>query len=337
MKNQNLFIGIGILLVILYFAGSSVISALYTIQSGTVGVLVTFGKFSEDIKQPGLHFKFPFVQSVKVFDIKMQTVNYLGRESAQEDDGVINKQQIEVLDSKSLPIGIEMSVQYTPITTKAGFILERYGRNYFEKLINPLVRNIARDVIGKYQAEDIAIKRSEIGNELRAQLSKEFEDLPFELNNLSLRNINLPPVVLKKIEEVQLAKQEEQRLTMVEQQAKKNQEIKTIEANTRLIEVTTQAKAEADKKRIEADARAYQITAEADATAKANQLIAASITPSLINYRSIDRWDGRYPQMLITGGAQEGLILSLPSISSNDEEQQVTVPLEQYTTQPVQQ
>lgn len=318
MKNQKLLIGIGVLVFVLYFASSSVISAMYTIQSGTVGVLVTFGKFSEDIKQPGLHFKFPFIQNVKIFDMKMQTANYLGRESAQEDDGVTNRQQIEVLDSKSLPIGIELSVQYTPVTSKAGFILERYGRNYFEKLVNPLIRNIVRDVIGKYQAEDIAVKRSEIGVELRMQLTKEFENLPFELNNVSLRNINLPPVILKKIEEVQLAKQEEQRLTMIEQQAKKNQEIKTIEANTRLIEVTTQAKADADKKRIEADARAYQITAEADATAKANQLIAASITAELINYRSIDKWSGHYPQMLITGGEHSGLILSLPSISSEE-------------------
>jgi regulator of protease activity HflC (stomatin/prohibitin superfamily) len=317
MQNQKLLIIVGVLVTVLYFAGSSVISAMYTIQSGTVGVLVTFGKFSEDIKQPGLHFKFPFIQNVNIFDIKMQTANYLGRESAQEDDGVMNRRQIEVLDSKSLPIGIEMSVQYTPKMEKAGFILERYGRNYFEKLINPVVRNIVRDVIGKYQAEDIAVKRSEIGNELRLQVTKEFEQLPFVLNNLGLRNINLPPVVLKKIEEVQLAKQEEQRLTMIEQQAKKNQEIKTIEANTRLIEVTTQAKADADKKRIEADARAYQISAEADATAKANQLIAASITPELINYRSIDKWNGQYPQMLINGGEQSnGLILSLPEINT---------------------
>jgi regulator of protease activity HflC (stomatin/prohibitin superfamily) len=128
-----------------------------------------------------------------------------------------------------------------------------------------------------------------------------------------LRNINLPEIILSKIKEVQLAKQEEQRLAMVEEQAKKNQQIKTIEANTKLIEVTTQARAEGERKRIQADAAAYQIAAEAKANADANRLIAASITRELIDYRSIDRWNGAYPQTLIGGNSAGGMILSLPN------------------------
>lgn len=278
-----------------------------------MGVLVTFGKFSEEVKRAGLHFKVPFVQDVKTFDIKLQTANYLGTEYARDSDGVIKNPQIQVLDSKNLPIGIDLSVQYTPAAERANFILEKYGKNDFEKLINPFIRNIVRVVVGKYQAEEIAVKRAEIGGEIQAQLGKAFEDIPFALNKVVLRHINLPKIVLQKIKEVQLAKQEEQRLAMVEQQAKKNQQIKTIEANTKLIEVTTQAKAQAERKRIEADAKAYQIMAEAKAHAQANKLIAESLTRELIDYRGIEKWDGRYPQMLMGGNEQGGLILSLPN------------------------
>lgn len=287
---------------------------MYTIQSGTVGVLVTFGEFDDEEKTAGLHFKVPLMQDVKIFDIKMQTANYLGTGNADNEEGVIRDSQIQVLDSKNLTIGLDVSVQYTPIATQANEILAQYGQNYFSKLINPVIRNIVRDVIGQYQAEDIAIKRAEIGLELKTQLAKAFEAMPFTLNNVSLRNIQLPEVVKKKIEEVQLAKQEEQRLEMIEKQAMKDQQIKRIQADTRLIEVTTQAKAEAEQRRIAADAEAYQIMAQAKANAEANTLLAKSITPELIHYRSIEQWDGRYPQTMLSG-ENGGLIFSLPQVN----------------------
>ncbi len=285
--------------------------AVYTIESGNVGVLSTFGKYDPEEKEPGLHLKLPFVQSVKVFDVRLQTVNYKSAKDLPDQGGVINKPAIEVLDNKNLPIGVELTVQFTPDKKEAAEILTRYGANYFEKLINPIVRDVVRDVIGKYQAEKIAADRTVIAKEIRAVLGEKFKELPFHLHDVALRNIRLPQIVLKKIEEVQLAKQEEQRLAMVEKQAEKNQKIKTIEANTKLIEITTQAKAQAEKKRIEADAKAYQIMKEAEAVAKANQLVAASITDRLIRYKAVEKWNGTYPATLMQGG-DKGLLLQLP-------------------------
>ena len=307
MKQQ---VGVVLVAVILIALGYS---AFYTIKSGTVGVVATFGEFSEDVSLPGLHFKFPLVQRVYVFDVKLQTANYKGKQDQGSRKGLYVKPYIEVLDSKNLPIGIELSVQFTPIREQANVILEKYGNNYYEKLINPLVRNVVRDVVGGYVAEDIANKRGEIGKQIIVMLDKSFEKTPFTLNNVALRNIKLPQIVLKKIEEVQLAKQEEQRLGMVEKQARKEQEIKTIKANTKLIEVTTQAKAEAEKKRIGADAKAYQIEKEAEAVASANTMIARSISQPLIDYKAIERWSGNYPSTLL--GGDKGIMLRLPGVA----------------------
>ncbi|BCX81654.1 hypothetical protein MIT9_P1232 [Methylomarinovum caldicuralii] len=284
---------------------------VYTIESGTVGVLSTFGKYDPEEKEPGLHFKLPLVQRVHVFDVRLQTVNYKSVKDQPDKGGVVNKPAIEVLDNKNLPIGVELTVQFTPMASEAAEILTRYGDNYFEKLINPIVRDVVRDVIGKYQAEKIAADRAVIAREIRAVLGEKFKALPFQLQDVALRNIRLPQIVLKKVEEVQLAKQEEQRLEMVEKQAEKNQRIKTIEANTKLIEVTTQAKAEAERQRIEADAKAYQIMKEAEAVAKANQLVAASITDRLIRYKAVEKWNGTYPSTLMQGEGK-GLMFQLP-------------------------
>lgn len=284
----------------------------YTVQSGSVGVISLFGRYSDEVKEPGLHFQFPLIQRVQLVDTKMQTANYQGDDDLPDHDGLINKPKIVVLDSKNLNIGVEITVQFSPDGQRATEILKRYGHNYFEKLINPNIRDIVRDVAGQYQAEDIAVKRSLIGDEIQQQLRRKLEAAPFILEDVQIRGIELPQIVRNKIEEVQLAKQEEQRLAMIEKQAKKNQEIKSIEADTKLIEVTVQAKADAEKKKIEADAKAYQISTEANATAFANQEIAKSLNAALIRYEAVKKWNGKYPKMMVGEQSNLGLLMEVP-------------------------
>ncbi|MDX2504482.1 MAG: prohibitin family protein [Gammaproteobacteria bacterium] len=288
-------------------------SATYTVETGTVGILSTFGKYQEESVMPGLHVKIPLIQTVHILDIKLQSANYIGRQDIADKRGVINKPYISVLDNKNLPIGIDLTVMYIPKASEASNILGKYGINYFDKLINPNVRDVVRDVIGKYPAELIASDRTVISGELKARIGKKFETMPFSLNEVSLRNIQLPKIVLKKVEEVQIAKQEEQKLAMVENQAKKKQKIQTIQANTRLIEITTKAKADAQKQKIEADAKAYKLKIEAQAIAEANTVIAKSITKELINYKSIEKWSGMYPKLLMQG-SDTSTILQLPKV-----------------------
>lgn len=58
-----------------------------------------------------------------------------------------------------------------------------------------------------------------------------------------------------------------------------------------------QTKAEAQKKIEEARGRAEAIRLEAEAQAKANLEIAKSLTPELVNYNAINKWDGVLPKM----------------------------------------
>jgi regulator of protease activity HflC (stomatin/prohibitin superfamily) len=308
--NPKLALGV-IVAALIWLVGSL---GTYTIQSGSVGILSTFGDYEKEAKLPGLHFMIPGVQQVKVIDIKMQTAHYEGLKDKPDIDGVIRKPRIVVLDSKNLNIGVEVTVQFTPDAERAKDILVKYGINYFEKLINPIIRDIVRDVSARYQAEEVALKRSDIGDEINRKLRSKFKDLPFLLNDLQIRNIELPKIVRQKIEEVQLAKQEEQRLVMIEKQAKKTQEIKTIEANTKLIEVTTQARADAEKKKIEADAKAFQIEKEASAIAIANKKVAESITSDLIRYEAIKKWKGEYPKMLVSDQKGISMMMQIPKI-----------------------
>ena len=62
-----------------------------------------------------------------------------------------------------------------------------------------------------------------------------------------------------------------------------------------------QARAEADIKIQEARGIAESTLMKAKAQADANQLLAKSITPELVQYQSIEKWDGRLPTYSGTG------------------------------------
>jgi regulator of protease activity HflC (stomatin/prohibitin superfamily) len=288
----------------------TLISSFYTIETGTTGVVSTFNKYDADEIYPGLHLKLPIIQHVMRVDTKMQTANYNGQNDTDEDDGIYNLQRISVLDEKNLPIGLDISVQFVVNQTSASEVLEKYGKNYFNKAIHPVVRDVVRDVVGKYQAETIAAQRSQINGELEATMKKELEKLPeFTLLNVALRDIELPPLVMEKIRQVQEAKQEESRLKMVDLQAQQDQRIKETQAQTSLIQITTAARAEADKLRIVAEGNALAITVQAKAQAEANALIAKSLTPDLVKYNEVIKWNGQMPGTFVQGGTT-GLLLS---------------------------
>lgn len=50
-------------------------SALYTIQEGNTALVFKFGEIIEADLKPGLHIKVPFVNNVKKFDVRLQTLD----------------------------------------------------------------------------------------------------------------------------------------------------------------------------------------------------------------------------------------------------------------------
>lgn len=283
------------------FGLSAFFGSFYTVEDGQVAVIDTFGKYDDTESGPGLHWKWPFIQDITVMDGKMQTVSYKrgGQEDGDPFDGITNRPLISILDAKNLPIGIELTVQYTPDTTEMSHILRTWGENYFERKLNPIIRDITRDVASGYDAEDIARKRGEIGSAMKAAIAESFKDIPFILNEVAIRDIALPPSVAEKIRQVQEAKQEEQRLAMVEKQAEVNKKIEVINAQ-RVAEVNvTTARGEAEA-----------ILTKAKAQAEANRKVAASLTELLVRQNQIERWDGVVAKYQL---GNSGTFLNLPT------------------------
>ena len=250
------------------------------IEEGQRGILSTNGKYQDQALLPGLHFIVPVIQKVYVVDTKVRIINYASRiEANTGSSGIGSKPAITVLDKRGLPVSIELTVQYRLNSQFAAQTISNWGFSWEDKIINPVVRDVVRNVVGNYDAESLPQLRNKIAAEIDKGVRDSVTGLknsPADLQSVQLREIGLPTKVKEQIERVQVAKQEVQKAEQDVQRAKQ-------EALKRAAE----AEGIAQKKRIESQGIADAITIEADANAKANKLIAQSLTAKLLQLEQL--------------------------------------------------
>ena len=118
------------------------VSSVYVIEEGTRGVVLRFNKIIE-LSTPGLHFKIPGMDSVKVIDAKIQTTNSSNNNREQRFFNVQKKELI-----------VDYFVQWKIVD------FNRYyetiaGGNNVEDLLLARLNGRLRAEIGKLSNEDI--------------------------------------------------------------------------------------------------------------------------------------------------------------------------------------
>ena len=287
------FLGFGKASALLYIAiaiiALLVISKPFvTIQSGEVGIKSNLGKYDPTPLGAGLHFFVPFIQDVFVVDTRTRIINYTSSEDMSAGiatksgtaGGIISKISLSVLDSRNLPVSIDITVQYRLNEATAPNTIAEWGFLWEDKIIDPRVKDVVRSVIGNYAAEELPTKRDEIAKAIDDGIRKNIEALansPVDLLAVQLREIILPAKVKEQIERVQIAKQEAERT-----------KYEVERANQEALKKAALAKGNADAVKIEAQGRADAAKIEADAQAYANKEVAKSLDANLLSLKQIE-------------------------------------------------
>ena len=234
--------------------------------------------------QPGFHLFIPFIQHVIVVDTKVRIINYASQEDAgdvlQRGSGISRKASISVLDSRGLPVSVDLTVQYKLNPANAPQTIASWGLSWEDKIINPVVREVVRSVVGKYTAEELPTNRNQIATQIEDGIREKIDsqpNTPAELLTVQLREIILPPKIKEQIERVQVARQEVER-------AKHEVE----KANQEALRVAALAEGQAQARIIESKGFADATKIEADAKSYANVEISKSLTPRLLELRQIE-------------------------------------------------
>ncbi|MDR2789691.1 MAG: prohibitin family protein [Campylobacteraceae bacterium] len=290
-KAITLYVAIAVILLLI------VARPFKIINSGEVGIRVTTGVYSPIPLDPGLHFFLPFIQDIIPVDAKVRMMSYtsteqMGRigetqqklissgDSYISASSVISQESISVKDARGLDFHIDLAVLYHLNALQAPNTMSIWGLNWENKIIDPTVREVVREVAGRYNAEDIPQKRSEFAEAIKEDIIKSIEaqeGKPVVLNTVQLREIILPEKIRQQIEQVQLARQQVEEARNQVSREKQEAEKKVATAKGEADAIKTMAQGKADAIKMEADANAY-----------ANLQISKSLTPSLLQLRQIE-------------------------------------------------
>lgn len=222
-KFANLFNILGFIVILL-----GLLSSLFKqIDAGKVGVKSLYGNVQPDILESGLHIVNPLLD-ITVFDVQTQnyTMSAIHNEGAQDGDDAIR-----VLSNDGLEVVIDLTVLYKVLPTEAPKILKGIGQDYIDKIVRPVTRTRIRDNAVYYDAVALySTKREEFQQRIFKSIEDDFKKRGLVLEQLLIRNINLPTSVKATIESKINAEQDAQKMIFVLQKEKQEAERKRVEA-----------------------------------------------------------------------------------------------------------
>jgi regulator of protease activity HflC (stomatin/prohibitin superfamily) len=174
-------------------------------------------------------------------------------------------------------------------------LYQKVGLDFANKIIDPTFNDFVKEVVPIYPITEILPKREEIRKRAMGKLGDNLARYHIIVDDIYFANIRFSAEYEKAVEAKQVAQQQ------VETQR----------------QVLAQREIEAQQKVATAKGEAESILVVAHGQAKANDALARSISPILVQYKSIERWNGILPQ--VSGGAVPFIDLGKPGTWSGGE------------------
>jgi regulator of protease activity HflC (stomatin/prohibitin superfamily) len=190
------------------------LKSVTSIKTGNVGIVTMFGRVTGQTMAEGIHMVNPLAQ-VTELNIKTQEV----------------KEHASVPSREGLVMGLETSVLYHLDPTQAAEVYQKIGINYADVLLVPNFRSAIRGVTASNLASSLySDARETIARDILAHLQAQVQPRGIVIENVLLRDLQLPQTLKQAIEAKQQAQQEAQRMEFVLQREKQEAERKRVEA-----------------------------------------------------------------------------------------------------------
>ncbi|WP_319495974.1 SPFH domain-containing protein [uncultured Cohaesibacter sp.] len=206
------------------------------------------------------------------------TQNYVWTQD--DTEGSPNDESIKFQTIEGMTVGADVGISYSVDPAKVSLIFQKY-RKGIDEITGTYLRNMVRDALvsegstreieSVYGSGKTALMRA-VEDSVRAQV----EPIGINIERVYwIGELRLPDTVVTSLNaKIEATQKAQQRANEVQQSI-----------------------AEAKKKIEEARGEAESIKLRAQATAEANAEIAKSLTPELVKFRAIERWDGVLPRM----------------------------------------
>ena len=204
----------GLALLLLVVLGVTAASSIACVKTGHVGVVTLFGRVTGQTMGEGIHLVNPLA---RVHELNIKTQEAKERAAVPSKEGLI--------------MGLEASVLYHLEPSRAAEVYQKVGENYDDVLLVPNLRSSIRAVTASNTASALySDSREAIARQILSDLRANVEGRGIALENVLLRDLQLPETLKHAIEAKQQAQQEAQRMEFVLQKEKQEAERKRVEA-----------------------------------------------------------------------------------------------------------
>jgi len=184
------------------------------IETGHVGVLSFYGKVSGEVLPEGIHLINP-LKSVNKMSVRTTSL----------------KESASVPSSEGLIISLDTSIVFHLKADHAADVYQKLGNSYVEGLLEPNVRSAVREATASHSANTLySSAREEVAQQIKASLEATLVPRGIEVEQVLLRDIQLPLSLKASIESKQQAEQESLAMSFKLQKERQEAERKRIEA-----------------------------------------------------------------------------------------------------------
>jgi len=202
--------GILTAVVLLILAWISVTS----VPTGNVGVLTLFGRVTGEILPEGIHLINP-LKSVNKLSVQTQSI----------------KETANVPSNEGLILALDSTLLFHLDRTKAAEVYQKIGDDYSAKVVEPTLRAAIRSATSAHTANALYTSARElVAKQIQDELIVELGARGFTVENVLLRDVQLPALLKTSVEAKQQAEQDALRMSFVLQKEKQEAERKRIEA-----------------------------------------------------------------------------------------------------------
>lgn len=192
-------------LVALGLVGFFVWQGLYRVQPDSVGIELLFGEAREGQTMPGLHYVFWPVETVETVPSLRQNETRIGfdQSSSTNDEGLMLTGDQNIVD-------MEFTVLWR-IDDPREYLFNISNQ---EQLVRVVAESAMRDVVGRTRAEVVRTTgRAEVQESVRELIKGTLEDYQagIQLASVNIERADPPSAVADAFEEVQRAKQDQER------------------------------------------------------------------------------------------------------------------------------
>jgi regulator of protease activity HflC (stomatin/prohibitin superfamily) len=254
-------IAIGILLIIILIVAWG---TFVIVPAGHRGVVLWWGSVEKRIMGEGLNFIVPIAERVIKVDVKVQPHPFREIDASSKE-----YQNVKMTGMMNFHIDPDY----------VNDLYQKVGLDFADKVIDPAFNDFVKEVVPTYPIGEILPKREEIRKRAMDKLGANLARYHIIVDDIYFADIRFSPEYEGAIEAKQVAQQQ------VETQK----------------QVLAQREIEAQQKVATAKGEAESIQVVAQGQAKANDALSRSITPILVQYKGIEKWNGILPQ--VSGGA----------------------------------